>query len=304
MSRTTTTRRKAAGQRPAAKGWRTAAGSDRHELYELAVQNVTFECDFIERASRIHRGRPAESIREDFCGTFAASAEWVRRRASHRAIAVDLDPAVLAWGEARHAAALTAEARRRLSIRRGDVMRVETPPIDAIVALNFSYFIFKRREQILAYLRRAHAALVADGLLILDAYGGSDSHREIEEERHLDGFTYVWDQRLYNPITAEVRNHIHFRFPDGTELRRAFTYDWRLWSLSELQDLLSEAGFSRVTVYWEGTEERTGEGNGRFRPSRRGEACEGWIAYLVAEKAGGGRSARPRSGQKRSRRPV
>ena len=28
----------------------------------------------------------------------------------------------------------------------------------------------------------------------------------------------------------------------------------------------------------------TGEGNDEFTPTRRGEACQGWIAYLVAEK--------------------
>ena len=47
---------------------------------------------------------------------------------------------------------------------------------------------------------------------------------------------------------------------------------------------LLEAGFRSTTVYWEGTNHRTGEGNGKFRPSSRGEACEGWIAYIVAER--------------------
>jgi hypothetical protein len=49
-----------------------------------------------------------------------------------------------------------------------------------------------------------------------------------------------------------------------------------------------------VTVYWEGTNHKTGEGNGVFKPSRRGEACAGWIAYLVAEKAPKAASKRPR----------
>ena len=41
--------------------------------------------------------------------------------------------------------------------------------------------------------------LTEDGLFILDAYGGSDSFPEMEEDRDLDGFTYVWDQNHYNP---------------------------------------------------------------------------------------------------------
>ena len=67
-----------------------------------------------------------------------------------------------------------------------------------------------------------------------------------------------------------------------SKLERAFTYDWRLWTLPEITETLLEAGFADVSVYWEGTEEKTGEGNGIFTVTTRGEACEGWIAYLVA----------------------
>ncbi|MFO0828208.1 MAG: class I SAM-dependent methyltransferase [Phycisphaerales bacterium] len=265
------------------QGWRTAATSDPHELYELAVQNVESECAFIDRVMKSHRGRVATSLREDFCGTFAASVGWVQRRRKNVAIAVDLDPKVLAWGRRRNLVKLGPDERPRLDIRNDDVMKVRTPPVDVVAAWNFSYFLFKRREQLLAYFRRAHDSLAKDGLLIIDAYGGSDAFAETRESRDLDGFTYVWDQHSYNPISGEVVNYIDFEFPDGTALRRAFKYEWRLWTLPELQECLRESGFRSVTVYWEGTNHATGEGNGVFRPTRKGEACEGWIAYLVAE---------------------
>jgi hypothetical protein len=47
--------------------------------------------------------------------------------------------------------------------------------------------------------------------------------------------------------------------------------------------MLTEAGF-KATVYWEGTDEDTDEGNGIFEPTTEGEADAGWIAYIVAEK--------------------
>ncbi|MBL9118855.1 MAG: class I SAM-dependent methyltransferase [Phycisphaerae bacterium] len=272
---------KAKGKR---RAWRTAATSDRHELYELAVQNVEFEVDFIDRVWRTHRGRLASTLREDFCGTFAASVEWVARRSSNIAVAIDLDASVLAWGRKHNLPKLAEEDYERLDIRKEDVMRDRIEKVDCVVAMNFSYYIFKRREELMKYFRSVYASLVKDGLFVIDAYGGSDSFREIEEERHLDGFTYVWDQNHYNPVTGDVINHIHFRFPDGSEMRKAFTYEWRLWTLPELQESLVEAGFRKATVYWEGTNLKTGEGNGRFRPSTRGEACEGWIAYIVAER--------------------
>jgi SAM-dependent methyltransferase len=274
--------------------WRTAANSDRHDLYELAVQEVVSECDFIDRVWRKKRGRLAATMREDFCGTAKASTEWVRRRPGNRAIGVDLDRSVILWGERRHRANLPASVAARVTILEADVMTVDTPGVDTVVAMNFSYFIFKQRETLVRYFRRVFESLADDGLFICDAYGGSEAHAEKEEDRACDGFTYVWDQNKYNPINGDVTNYIHFRFPDGSEMKRAFAYHWRLYSLPEIQDALLEAGFASTTVYWEGTDSKGG-GNGIFRESNRGEACQGWIAYIVAEKRARGR----RSGKAR-----
>ncbi|MFM7261728.1 MAG: class I SAM-dependent methyltransferase, partial [bacterium] len=205
--------------------------------------------------------------------------------------------AVIRWGERRHRSNLPESVASRISILEADVLEVETPGIDCVVAMNFSYFIFKKREVLVRYFRRVFESLADDGLFFCDAYGGSEAHNEVEEDRSLDGFTYVWDQNQYNPITGDVVNHIHFRFPDGSELKRAFTYRWRLWSLPEIQDAMREAGFTKTTVYWEGTDERSGTGNGVFRPSTSGEVCAGWIAYIVAEKAGGGRAIATKRGR-------
>ena len=80
-----------------------------------------------------------------------------------------------------------------------------------------------------------------------------------------------------------MRTHIHFKFPDGSRIKKAFTYEWRLWTAPEIRELLLEAGFRNPTVYWEG-EDEDGEGNGEFSPEARGEADLAWIAYIVAEK--------------------
>ena len=282
MSRPSTVRKKKA--RKSRKGWRTAKGSDRHELYEASVQEPEAEVDLVDQVWKERRRRLAHSIREDFCGTAAMAMEWVKRRRANTAIAVDLDDEVLDWGRAKLPDRLTPAQRTRLTILQADVRTIRTEPVDSILAMNFSYFIFKQREELKGYFQRCHAGLVRDGLLLLDAYGGSESFEEMEEERDLDGFTYVWDQAVYNPITGQVINHIHYRFPDGSEIKKAFTYDWRLWTIPELRDILLDAGFKDVVVYWEGTNKRTNEGNGVWKISDRGEACEGWIAYLVAEK--------------------
>ena len=50
------------------------------------------------------------------------------------------------------------------------------------------------------------------------------------------------------------------------------------------EDVLEEAGFSDVTVYWEGTDEENNEGNGIYEPSECGDADPGWVCYIVAVK--------------------
>jgi hypothetical protein len=51
--------------------------------------------------------------------------------------------------------------------------------------------------------------------------------------------------------------------------------------MKESQDILIDAGFSSVEVYWEGTDE-DGEGDGEFTLERQAENTDAWIAYLVA----------------------
>ena len=98
----------------------------------------------------------------------------------------------------------------------------------------------------------------------------------------MDGFDYVWDQHRYDPIQNRVVNYIHFEFEDGSKMKRAFRYEWRLWSLPELRDLLLEAGFSKVDVYWEGVDEETEEGNGEYSLEEEALDDPAWVAYVVA----------------------
>lgn len=272
---------------------------DRHALYERSVQCVEAEIDFVDETFKALRGRDLTRLREDFCGTGNTSVEFIKRRPTNTAIGVDLDQPTLDWGLANHVAKLSDEDKSRVNLINDNVLTVDTTnlggPVDAVLAMNFSYFIFQTRDSLRGYFEHVLKGLVDDGMLILDCYGGSESFAEAEDKRIIepeDGmevlgikkFTYVWDQHSYNPVTGEMVCHIHFHFPDGSKMKRAFTYTWRLWTLPELRELLAEAGFSKVTVYWEGTDEDTNEGNGEYAPTEEGDADPAWVSYIVAEK--------------------
>jgi len=259
-----------------------AQKADKYVCYQQSVQEPEIDVRFAERVFRGIRRRPARSLREDFSGTSAFSCAWVARHRENTAFAVDLDPEPLVWGRKHNVAALTPDQQSRIKLVEGDVRAVGHEPVDITVAYNFSYFLFPTRPAMLEYFRAARASLVSDGLLFLDAYGGGQAMEALTEETARDGFTYVWEQRAFDPISHRGDNHIHFGFPDGSSLRRAFSYTWRLWTLPEIRELLAEAGFAESRIYWEGTDHATGEGNDVFTRREKAEGDPAWLAHIVA----------------------
>ena len=275
--------------RPAARRW-----PDRHVLYEASVQSVDWELRFLRRLFRKHTGASPTRLREDFCGTAALACAWAGRHPSHRAWGIDLDPGVLAWARRAHLARMDADAARRVVLRHADVLRARTPPVDLLVGLNFSYSVFTTRRQLGRWMRRAHASLDRPGMLVIDAYGGTHTMTANTERRRVPAsvsaagepvppFTYVWEHAHFDVLSHRLRSHIHFEFPGGRAMRRAFTYDWRLWTLPELRELLAEAGFDPVEVYLHGWTPK-GASDDIYRRRTRYENAIGWVAYLVAVK--------------------
>jgi SAM-dependent methyltransferase len=257
--------------------------ADIHELYEESVQNVENEVYFLSTTFEELNGRTAYSFREDFCGTASLACAWADQGEDYTSFGVDIDTDVLEWGRLNRLGRLAPEAQARVSLVESDVRTVETPEVDIIAAFNFSYWILEDRKEMVAYMRQCHQTLAEDGVLFLDMFGGPESFEETKEKTKHDGFTYIWDQAEFHPVTNHMKCYIHFKFPDGSKIKRAFSYTWRLWTSPEVRDMLHEAGFRKVTVYWEG-EDEDGEGNGEFTPSETGEADLAWIAYIVAEK--------------------
>lgn len=267
-----------------ARGRKTLARrADKYDCYQRSVQEPEAEIRVIERVFARQRGRAPRSLREDFCGTASMACSWVARHRDNHAVGIDLDGECLDWGRRHNVAALVPEAQSRVKLIEGNVLDVGQEPVDVTLAFNFSYYILRTREELLRYFRAARASLNPDGMLFLDAYGGPEAQQAQSVRRKCGGFVYVWEQRSFDPIGCLGSNALHFEFPDGSALRDAFRYDWRLWSLPETRDLLAEAGFSRSDVYWEGTDRTTGDGNDVFTRRERAEADLAWVAYVVAQ---------------------
>ncbi len=225
----------------------SASDLDAHTLYELTVQQPRM---LIPLLRAIHGDTP-RVLGEDFAGTAALSRAWVAEIESGTAIAIDHDARVL------------ARAANVPSITRiqGD-LRTAIPPAgaapDIVFAGNFSIGELHTRSELIAYMRRVRGRLARGGVFVCDTYGGESAFRIGAVERtHLapGGATirYTWEQREADPTTARVVNALHFRVLRGGEVVQEFTdafvYRWRLWSVPEIRDALSEVGFGATEVH-------------------------------------------------------
>ena len=267
-----------------------AEQADRHVLYQYAVQAPEAEVEFMDKTFRELRGRAPLSMKEDFCGTAFLSVEWCKSNPDRTAIGVDIDKPTIDWGIANNVEAAGNDIAKRVTLLEADVRNITEPKVDVTCAFNFSYCLFETRDELRHYFEQARIGLKNDGLLVLDLFGGTECEDVIEEETELEEApaTYVWEQVSFNPIDHHMECAIHFDFEDGSRLENAFTYAWRLWAIPEIKELLEEAGYRKVRVYWERYEETDDdddelEGTGEYYEVHEVENQESWMVYIVAE---------------------
>ena len=257
--------------------------ADKFRLYELSVQDPTFEVDFAVRQYRQRRRRRPLVLREDFCGTASNSCQWVKEHRDARAIALDLDDETLNWARVHNVDPL-GDMKHRVDLRIQDVRTATRPKDDVVQAFNFSSYLFHPLPELLRYFRYVRRSLAPGGIFMVDGYGGWESQQVLQEERSVESstgtFGYIWDQADFNPIDNLALCHIHFEFKNRKRWKRAFTYHWRIYTPVEICDALRATGFQNIKVFWdfEDTEDAS-----EFRAAKRVENCPGWIFYVIAD---------------------
>lgn len=264
--------------------------ADRHVLYQASVQCPEAEVEFFENTFKEIRGRDAKSLKEDFCGTALLAAEWCKGDPERTAVGVDIDEETLNWGQKHNIEAAGEDVAKRVTLIKDDVRNITEPKVDIVSAFNFSYCLFEKRAELIDYFKQTRKSLKDDGLLILDLFGGTECADVLEEETELEDLdaTYIWEHVSFNPINNHMACAIHFEFDDGSRLDNAFTYEWRLWAIPEVLEMLEAAGYAKTRVYWERYEETDEdddelEGTGEYYETTEVENQESWMIYIVAE---------------------
>ncbi len=257
--------------------------ADIHKLYEWSVQDPDQEITFGLERFRQRRGKEPRIWREDFCGTALVASRWVKDHPERYSIGLDLDQDTLDWALKHNVAPLGKDAER-VDLRKEDVRVFTEPKADIISAMNFSYFVLFPLSELAEYFSAVRRSLSPDGIFILDCYGGWESQQIVKEKRFVEGpegsFGYIWHQADYDAVNNRTLCHIHFDFKKGKRWRKAFTYDWRLYTPAEVRDALTMAGFARIETYWDFEKD---ENACDYRPAIRAQNTPGWIAYIVAE---------------------
>lgn len=262
------------------------AAPGRHELYEACVQSPEHAVPLLVA---IH-GRGPRVLGEDFAGTAAMSRRWVELAPEGRAVAVDRDAAALAHHPTHPAISKVV----------GDVLECREP-CDVLFVGNFSIGYWHTRADLVRYLGHARHRLNPHGVFVCDTYGGESAFAlgEMHRDHWLtDGayrgwrVRYTWEQREADPLTGLVTDVLHFRIisPKGVveaEHADAFVYRWRLWSVPELRDALTEAGFAAVEVYSKLPEAIDEQGQAYASPiTDPCELDESFIVCVVGRAAG------------------
>tara|TARA_Y100000768_G_scaffold385432_1_gene371551 strand:- start:6121 stop:6957 length:837 start_codon:yes stop_codon:yes gene_type:complete len=256
---------------------------NKYYYYEKAVQNPENEVEFFNEKYEEIRGKEPKTLREDFCGTGAISCEWVKQGEEYQSWGIDLDPEPIEYGKEFHLGSLDKEEQKRVHYILDDVMKAQTPKTDVIFAFNFSYFIFKKRSELIKYFTSVKNSLKDDGVFFIDLFGGPDSQTVMTDEIKHPGFKYFWDCQYFNAINNDCRFAIHFKRKGEKKRKDVFVYEWRMWGMRELRDILEEVGFSQTIGYWEG-EDEDGDGDGNFFECEDADNCDAWVTYIAAIK--------------------
>jgi SAM-dependent methyltransferase len=263
--------------------------SSKYRLYEEFVQSPQWQTTYMPRFHKKLTGQTAHSMREDFCGTGVISCDWVKKSPRNRAVGLDLDPEPLGRAKTVHRAALPAHLQKQVSFLRQDVLVPTREKFDMIGAHNFSFYVFHERKELLRYARAARQSLKKNGTFFLEMAGGPgfvEAGSAPVVSTNLEGYGkagYVWEQRNHDPLRATGEYAIHFRQKNGKWLRDAFVYDWRLWEIREVRELLCEAGFKKTAVLWQ-TDRELRNGTLEYAVTETGDFCEVWLAYVVGVK--------------------
>lgn len=138
-------------------------------------------------------------------------------------------------------------------------------PMDAVLATCDGVNYLLKEEDVLSFFKSAFQALRPGGGLFFDISTPYKLENKLGNQIICDDsehITYFW-QNAYHPATHLIDMHLCFfvRQEDGSYKRIDEEQKQRAWTIPEIEGLLKDVGFDRISVY----------GNGHLNPPREKE---------------------------------
>lgn len=172
---------------------------DKYAYYLKSVQSPDTDVLFLRDVYKELRGKRPTVLREDFCGTFSILCEWVKLHPSYLGVGIDLDHEPTDYGKTHHLARLKPAQQKNVQIYNENVLSKKLAKADIIVAMNFSYFIFKTRSSMKEYFSNAFSCLNEGGLFIVDCFGGPACQEPNVERWSTRGFPIFGIKKVLMP---------------------------------------------------------------------------------------------------------
>ena len=260
----------------------------RYLLYESSVQSPQWYIEYLPQFHYLLLGKEVFRLREDFCGSGKISCEWVKASKENRAVGLDIDVCPLDYANRVNKSILTEEQQSRVNFIQQNVMVPTEEKFDLIGAFNFSFFALHERQELIQYAKAAFMSLKSSGTFFLNVAGGMGILKTRQRDQYVNipgfgSFQQLWEQGDYNPITSVNEYAIHFMHSSGECLNDAFVYQWRIWQIREVREILAEAGFKKSVVFWE-RDNKNGEGTGEFFITESPRNAHSWVAYIAGIK--------------------
>jgi hypothetical protein len=283
----------------------------RYDLYRACVQDGERMVRFLRA---VHGGKgkgQPRVLRDDFAGPAGLACAWASDSVEHVGIGVDVDAEPLGHAPVR------GEIAQRVKLVVSDAEKCSARA-DVICAMNFAMCELHTRAEAIGYLRGVLGSLESGGVFACDIYGGVNAWVPGALVTFAEGpvgpgskrvgkIEYHWQQKEADCVRGMVENHLHFKLGAaaakklGCEAKwtSAFVYQWRLWSIAELRDLMMEAGFGSVEVYAQMGDALDGAGGLHVKPVERGEELEeDYVVYIVGRKGAGKKQDKTTTPQK------
>ncbi len=262
------------GKRASSRKPSLADQVDQYEIYQRAVQSPEVDVELIQAIYQSSRKNPAYHLREDFCGTGVTLSQWIQQGKEFTGEGFDIDSEPVEWGREHNFDALGYDGQRG-TLHVADARDVSDTKPDVRVAFNFSYWVFQERAQMKNYFQLALIDLKKGGMMIVDATGGTEALSEEPFESDMGDFRLVWQQKNFSPVDHTANLSLRFCFEDGSELP-PYRYRWRVWSIVEITEIMTEVGFKNVRVWWQDDDVP----NIGYRITKKGVNQPCWIACI------------------------